>query len=182
MRKQARPQAESSRVGRDDEQGNEGLPEEISVIKAAEGLDVTTQRGHAQTAVFSHRRDVAGSVIRTKKGFIDCDRSGDITWRSCFPDLHGGLHRTGNAPMITCAMFNGSSVRKAVVELSLRSTEEMEAMAEGADVVRPNENFDARPVRQVSFLRPPPQRAGHAGSSWPRGTDGRVQRAGVSDS
>jgi hypothetical protein len=54
MPKQARPQAKSSYIWRDDEQGNEGFPKEITLIKAAESSDFATQRGHAQATAFSN--------------------------------------------------------------------------------------------------------------------------------
>ena len=109
MRKQARPQTKSSCIRRDNEQRNEGLPKEVNVIKTAEGLDFITQRGHTQAAVFSHRRDVVSSVIRTKESFIYCNCTGDFIWRNRVPDLQDSLRKIGNTLMITCAIFNVSS-------------------------------------------------------------------------
>ena len=108
MRKQACAQANSSCIGGDDEQRNEGLAEKVTVIKTAEGPDVTTQRSHAQATVFSHRRDVASSVIRPKDRFIYCDCTGDFIGRSRFLDFQSSLHETGNAQTIVCAVFNVS--------------------------------------------------------------------------
>ena len=109
MRKQARSQTKSSCIRRDNEQRNEGLPKEVTVIKTAEGLDFITQRGHTQAAVFSHRRDVVSSVIRTKESFIYCNCTGDFIWRNRVPDLQDSLRKIGNTLIITCVIFNVSS-------------------------------------------------------------------------